>query len=446
MRNSKVSPLTTSASTYCPQRKHDGESSLMTSRTSTGTDLLDQFAMNSSHSKERSSFTFGAANTPGPIESASSRERSSFTVGQQSSSLDSRSLHISKTIKLHTASVDLTASSYKWDANQPNESSANRRRASTQDWINDTLPDLKHAVIQNAASVLFNYLSVHLRGSNKLKGSDNSSKDSSAKENVQMMSPDFDMGAFEELVASTLEKYPNESNVQAELQRHGWKGNKFDGIEIDAERLRQNLGTCYLLTMCSMNDNAIEHFWSEEKQDYDQVILDVEGLMRCFCPTLLFDHLTGITQSGLNAPDLYDESISMASQKSRNGYADNSISFTSKPPILNPSALLSISTDSIPRGKDAPSSGGIASAAQEFSVHSTGTAGPMSHPPTLGVYSSQFYGACLLVDISGFTKLSSRYCNGGVNGLDQLHRITNGFLAHLVQIVHYNCGDGRLTA
>ena len=103
---------------------------------------------------------------------------------------------------------------------------------------------------------------------------------------------------------------------------------------------------------------------------------------------------------------------------------------------------MSISTDSIPRAaRDPPSSGGIA---QEYSIHSVGT-NYNSRNPTLGVYSSQFYGACLLVDISGFTKLSSKHCNSGVTGLDQLHRITNGFLAHLVQIVHYNCGDGKFS-
>ena len=59
----------------------------------------------------------------------------------------------------------------------------------------------------------------------------------------------------------------------------------------------------------------------------------------------------------------------------------------------------------------------------------------------IGVYSTVFNGACVHVDISGFTKLSGKYCRQGVEGLDNLHQVTNGLLAQLVQIVIFHSGD-----
>jgi class 3 adenylate cyclase len=48
-------------------------------------------------------------------------------------------------------------------------------------------------------------------------------------------------------------------------------------------------------------------------------------------------------------------------------------------------------------------------------------------------------GVCLLVDISGFTKLSGDYCNLGKEGIDGLQLATNGYMGSLVEII-YSCG------
>jgi class 3 adenylate cyclase len=48
-------------------------------------------------------------------------------------------------------------------------------------------------------------------------------------------------------------------------------------------------------------------------------------------------------------------------------------------------------------------------------------------------------GVCLLVDISGFTKLSGEYCNLGREGIDGLQLATNGYMGSLVEII-YSCG------
>ena len=48
-------------------------------------------------------------------------------------------------------------------------------------------------------------------------------------------------------------------------------------------------------------------------------------------------------------------------------------------------------------------------------------------------------GVCLLVDISGFTKLSGEFCDMGKSGIDELQLATNGYMAKLVEII-YSCG------
>ncbi|RYH15624.1 hypothetical protein EON65_31475 [archaeon] len=64
---------------------------------------------------------------------------------------------------------------------------------------------------------------------------------------------------------------------------------------------------------------------------------------------------------------------------------------------------------------------------------------PPIHTPT----SFSFTGACMLVDISGFSKFSGEMCKQGVTGLDGLREITNGFLGHFVKKVYEFDGDGK---
>jgi hypothetical protein len=61
-----------------------------------------------------------------------------------------------------------------------------------------------------------------------------------------------------------------------------------------------------------------------------------------------------------------------------------------------------------------------------------------------GVRSFRFKGACMLADISGFSKFSGAMCLKGVSGLDDLREATNGFLGKLVQTVYEYQGDGRI--
>jgi hypothetical protein len=53
-----------------------------------------------------------------------------------------------------------------------------------------------------------------------------------------------------------------------------------------------------------------------------------------------------------------------------------------------------------------------------------------------------FHGACMLADISGFSKFSGAMCSKGVSGLDDLREATNGFLGYFVKQVYEYEGDG----
>lgn len=54
-----------------------------------------------------------------------------------------------------------------------------------------------------------------------------------------------------------------------------------------------------------------------------------------------------------------------------------------------------------------------------------------------------FTGACMLADISGFSKFSGEMCQKGVRGLDDLREATNGFLGYFVEVVYEYKGDGK---
>jgi hypothetical protein len=70
---------------------------------------------------------------------------------------------------------------------------------------------------------------------------------------------------------------------------------------------------------------------------------------------------------------------------------------------------------------------------------------PLTSPASDGVLSFSFRGACMLADISGFSKFSGAMCSKGVSGLDDLREATNGFLGELVKTVYEYQGDGQLS-
>lgn len=67
----------------------------------------------------------------------------------------------------------------------------------------------------------------------------------------------------------------------------------------------------------------------------------------------------------------------------------------------------------------------------------------LTHVGIQGVKPSSFCvkGVCLLVDISGFTKLSGEFCSQGKNGIDGLQLATNGYMGLLVETIYAYGGD-----
>jgi len=65
------------------------------------------------------------------------------------------------------------------------------------------------------------------------------------------------------------------------------------------------------------------------------------------------------------------------------------------------------------------------------------------HKGKEGLEPASFFinGVCLLVDISGFTKLSGDFCNQGKAGIDELQRATNGYMGMLVEIIYTFGGE-----
>jgi len=52
-------------------------------------------------------------------------------------------------------------------------------------------------------------------------------------------------------------------------------------------------------------------------------------------------------------------------------------------------------------------------------------------------------GACMLIDISNFSKYSASMCSLGIKGLDELRKATSGILGMFVKAVYEHDGDGN---
>lgn len=75
------------------------------------------------------------------------------------------------------------------------------------------------------------------------------------------------------------------------------------------------------------------------------------------------------------------------------------------------------------------------------------TTNPTNLKPSLPSVNTShtFFGACMLIDISGFSKFSAAMCSQGIRGLDELRKVTNGLLGKFVKAVYEHDGDGKYT-
>lgn len=61
----------------------------------------------------------------------------------------------------------------------------------------------------------------------------------------------------------------------------------------------------------------------------------------------------------------------------------------------------------------------------------------------LNASSYSVVGACMLIDISNFSKYSASMCSQGMKGLDELRKATSGLLGMFVKSVYEHDGDGK---
>jgi hypothetical protein len=55
-----------------------------------------------------------------------------------------------------------------------------------------------------------------------------------------------------------------------------------------------------------------------------------------------------------------------------------------------------------------------------------------------------FFGTCLIIDLSGFTRLSADLCDQGATGIDELRQIISLYFGSFVEIITSMGGDGML--
>jgi hypothetical protein len=60
-----------------------------------------------------------------------------------------------------------------------------------------------------------------------------------------------------------------------------------------------------------------------------------------------------------------------------------------------------------------------------------------------GAKTKNYNCCCLIVDISGFTSLSSQLCEQGLAGVDKLRHFLNDSFKNLIRIVYSHDGDGN---
>lgn len=199
--------------------------------------------------------------------------------------------------------------------------------------------------------------------------------------------------AIEMYISTILTKYDNEQLLNI-LIHFGWNvaENKFDQDIIDTEGLRLALSkkARKLITRAS-------HLG----------ILGVnENSQKSFVPGLLLSCLTH--RVNLSSPSI-NASSSISSNIFNHKFDGSPSGVSMEHSFSNPD--LSIS--------------------HAFAVQSS----------AITPFSVFFQGVCLVVDISGFTRLSGEYCALGKDGIDHLQRATNGYMGKLVETIYFYGGD-----
>lgn len=283
---------------------------------------------------------------------------------------------------------------------------------------------------------------------------------------------------FQNVCARTVCDLPDTSVIKDVLHGFGWdsKSNKF---KVNAETgsssedmlvstlyssLSQSLSTLYLThlnrkrkedlfsrikgkTLEELDGPAVtddkEAPWDEDATgEENNELLSDAALGNSFCPNILFHHLYEA---------LYHRRVHQASRVNGSVYRRRRAS--NAPDRDN--GCVTPPNGEIPSAYSNENSATPPYSILEMGVEEgSGSRGTQPKPKRqnsetpmiqshLKATSTLFPGACVLADISGFTKLSCKYCLDGVDGLDRLHDTVSHFLGRFVQIVYAHRGDGK---
>jgi hypothetical protein len=298
--------------------------------------------------------------------------------------------------------------------------------------INSDPPDENNAVIQGNDN---NNKIVIVEESGNHGANAHSSLFTFLSENIDNLRTDGPtLKAFEQLTADCC-KHTDDWTLLQTLKNHGWTGTRFSAsplVPLDANSLFLAFLNMHLRKTNSMSDIKVERQISfGQRVANEQAKLEPKPKLPLTIDGLEVSSSTGSRETvvSMHSIDLPDPRKPQLSSKS----SDASMLSGVRAPSFRPL-----------RGHEPEEDSSNADHVKAFLPNLL-----LSHlsrrPPQsiLGVSCSTFEGACMLADISGFSKFSGSMCSKGLAGLDDLHTATNAFLGHFVDIVYRYRGDGE---
>jgi hypothetical protein len=227
---------------------------------------------------------------------------------------------------------------------------------------------------------------------------------------------------FEEICLEMM-KTSRDPELHRIVKSHGWTGTRFKESSVsplDLNSLLQDLSNLYLRYKVSVYTTHITSLYEAgNAKATDQIF--------SFVPDTLLSYLCQHQDS--NATPRVGGTRSSKSPTNAAALAANAVAGI--PPSASGDSATVVSNS--PRTQS-----GISPSPRNVTITD-----PMAALASAEVRSITFTGACMLADISGFSKFSGAMCSKGVSGLDELREATNGFLGHIVKTVYEFNGDGK---
>lgn len=234
---------------------------------------------------------------------------------------------------------------------------------------------------------------------------------------------------FEEICLEMM-KTSRDPELHRIVKSHGWTGSRFKESSVsplDLNSLLQDLSNLYLRYKVSVYTTHITSLYEAgNAKATDQIF--------SFVPDTLLSYLCQHSQD-TPTPRV---GASRSSKSPTNAAQAATAAVAGIPPSASTDTATTAGISPRTQGGTSPSPRNAAAAAAAAAITD-----PMAALASAEVRSITFTGACMLADISGFSKFSGAMCSKGVSGLDELREATNGFLGHIVKTVYEFNGDGK---